>query len=86
MGCYPLSQIQTLIDLGLTEIISLQTPYELKGFDSYLPMINSHAPKIKYYNFPIPDRKVVNDQLMTQYMEQIIVFDFRGMGINHWQI
>ena len=78
VGCYPLSQIQTLIDLGLTEIISLQTPYELKGFDSYLPMIN--LPQIKYYNFPIPDRKVVNDQLMTQYMDQILSIVQGGGG------
>jgi len=77
VGCYPgakdpqeaSEKIEVLLREGITDFISLQTPEELERLESYEKYLPD---EIKFHNFPIPDRKIVRDDLMLDYLDQTI--------------
>ncbi len=61
--------IQRLINSGITDFICLQENNELLTFESYQSYLQPN--KHTFHNFPIPDRKIVSDETMINYITQI---------------
>jgi len=68
VGCYPLNHLKILEDVGITDFICLQTPEELEKIGPYITYLLDSQ---RFHNFPIPDRCVVADKIMNEYMKQI---------------
>ena len=80
-GCYPLTELDSLKKCNLRDVICLQTPEELNSFIPYIPLLNEDI--VNYHNFPIPDQGVVDDQLMIEYMKQIILVIKLSKGLTY---
>jgi protein-tyrosine phosphatase len=78
VGCYPYdtkekkNYFNTLLRVGITDFISLQTEGELDRLEPYFPFNSDENQYEKFYNFPIPDRKIVSDKETLLYLKDIV--------------
>lgn len=69
VGKYPFDELNKLIDVGVNTFISLQPIDELNSLNTYKVYLKDNH---KFYNYPIPDRSIIDDNITINYVKEII--------------